>query len=181
MICTLVSLSNAPVGSVCQQNIRIVDTRTGDGNTLYLPAGHLIGLFMHVVAKTNLFQHGNRPLPAFLFGYTRQRQRHFYIGKHALVRDQVVALEHEADGIVAVVIPIRLLVFFCGNPIDDNIAAGVAVQTTDDVEHGGLAGTALSENGDKLVFPERNADSLQGVLRHIAGDIGFYDIFNCSI
>ena len=51
---------------VCQQNIRIVDKRTGDGNALYLPAGHLIGLFMHVVAKTNLFQHGNRPLPAFL-------------------------------------------------------------------------------------------------------------------
>ena len=51
---------------VCQQNIRIVDKRTGDDNALHLPAGHLIGLFMHVVANTNLFQHGNRPLPAFL-------------------------------------------------------------------------------------------------------------------
>ena len=43
------------------------------------------------------------------------------------MRDQVVALEHKADGTVAVGIPIAVPVFFCGRSFDDEVALGIPV------------------------------------------------------
>jgi hypothetical protein len=91
--------------------------------------------------------------------------------------DQVVALEDKADGVVPVVVPIGILVVTGGDTVDDQIAFCVSVQSTDDVEHGGLAGTALAQNGNELVFPEIDADSLKGILPQISGNIGFDNIF----
>ena len=63
-----------------------------------------------------------------------------HVGQHRLVGDQVVALEDEADGVVAVGIPVPVRVLLGGDAVDDEIAAVIAVQTADDVQQGGLAG-----------------------------------------
>ena len=59
--CTLVSLSSAPVGS---QDIRIVDERPRDGDALHLTAGHLVRLFVELVAKAHALKRPDRALAA---------------------------------------------------------------------------------------------------------------------
>ena len=43
-------------GFVCQQNIRIVNQCTGNGYTLHLATGHLIGLLVKLIAQANRLQ-----------------------------------------------------------------------------------------------------------------------------
>ena len=57
------------------------------------------------------------------------------------MRDEVVALEDEADVVVAVRIPIGARVVFGGRAVDDELAGIGMVKTTQHVEQGGLAGT----------------------------------------
>ena len=70
-----------------------------------------------------------------------------------LVGDQVVALEHKADGVVAVGVPVPVLVLLGGDAVDDQVAGIVAVQAADDVEEGGFAGAAGAQDGDELIVP----------------------------
>ncbi len=69
-------------------------------------------------------------------------------------------MKDEADRIVAVVIPILILVFFGGNPVNDKIAAGISIQTADDIEQCGFSGAALSEDCHEFVFTKGDADVL---------------------
>ena len=91
--------------------------------------------------------------------------------------DEVVALTDTADGVVAVVVPVGVLVVLGGHPVDDQVAAVVPVQAADDVQQGGLAGATLAQDGDELMFPEGNADPLQGGLAQLPGDVGFDNVF----
>ena len=50
--------------------------------------------------------------------------------------NQIVALEHKTNGVVAVGVPVAVGVFFGGNTVDDQITAVVAVQAADDVQRG---------------------------------------------
>ena len=68
------------------------------------------------------------------------------------MRDQIVALEDETDGKVAVIIPVFIFEIFGGSAIDDQITAGILIQPADDVEQGRLAASALSQDGDKFTF-----------------------------
>ena len=52
--------------------------------------------------------------------------------------DEIVALEHEADAVVAVGVPVAVFVLFGENAVDDEIARIVMVEAADDVEHAGL-------------------------------------------
>ena len=61
--------------------------------------------------------------------------------------DQVIALEHKADGVVPVGVPVAVCVFFCGDAVDDQIAAVVAIQTADDVPL--FAPSSVSKNGGR--------------------------------
>ena len=53
----------------------------------------------------------------------------------------------------------------------------VAVQAADDVQQGGLAGTAGAENGNKFIVPQVQADVIQCFLDQIAGLVFFFDVF----
>ena len=77
--------------------------------------------------------------------------------------DEVVALEHKADGVVAVGVPVAVGVLFGGDAVDDKVAAVVAVQAADDVQQGGLAGAAGAEDGDEFVVAQVQADIVQRV------------------
>ena len=154
-----------------QQNIGIVHQRTGNGHTLHLATGHLIGLLMQLIAQAHILQRLHRPLAALPFGNTGDGQRQFHIGQYSLVRNQIVALEHKTNGMVAVRIPVTVGIFFCGNAIDDQIAAVVPVQATDHIEQGGFAGTAGSQNRHKLVIPQIQAYAIQRGLDKISCDV----------
>ena len=135
-----------------KQDLRIIHQRTGNGYTLHLPAAHLVGLFVDLIFQSHLFQRLDGTAAALFPGYAGKRQGQLHIGQHILMRDQIVALEDETDGMVAVIIPVFIFEIFGGSAIDDQITAGILIQPADDVEQGRLAASALSQDGDKFTF-----------------------------
>ena len=92
--------------------------------------------------------------------------------------DEVVALEHKADGVVAVGVPVAVGVLFGGDAVDDQIAAVIPVQTADNVQQGSFAGAAGAEDGDEFVITQVQADIVQRILHEIAGLVLFADLFD---
>ncbi|MNN88872.1 hypothetical protein D3C81_2066100 [compost metagenome] len=68
--------------------------------------------------------------------------------------DQVIALEDKAHAIIAVSIPIAVLEGLGGGAVDDQIAAVILVQTADQIQTGGFAGAAGSQDGNKFILAE---------------------------
>ena len=154
---------------VGQHDVRVVDQGAGDGDALHLPAGQLVRLLVDVVAQPDLFEGLAGTLPPFGTGYAGDRQRELHVRQNRLVRNQVVALEHEADRVVAVRIPVTVLVPFGGDPVDDQVAAVVPVQAADDVEQRGLAGTRWAQYRHEFAVAQVQADVIQRLLHEIAG------------
>ena len=139
---------------VGEQNVRIVDERPRDGDALHLAAGHLVRLFVELVAKANALERLFRALAALALAHAGERERQLHVAQYRLVRNEVIALEDEADGVVAVAVPVGVGEVLCRSAADDEIAARIVVQTADDVEQRRLAAARMSEDGDKLALTE---------------------------
>ena len=124
---------------VRQQDIRVIDQGPGNGNSLHLAAGHLVRFLVHLITQTDLAERFCCPLPAFTAGDAADGQRQFDIGQDRLMGNQIVTLEDKADRVVAVAVPVAVLVAFRGDPVDDQVAAVIPVQTADNVQKRGLA------------------------------------------
>ena len=164
-------------GLVGQQDVRVVDEGAGDGHPLHLAAGHLGGVLVQLVAQTHFLQCLGGPAAALGTRYAGDGQCQLHVGQHGLVGDEVVALEHKADGVVAVGVPVAVGVLFGGDAVDDEVAAVVPVQTADDVQQGGLAGAAGAKDGDELAVAEVQADLVKGCLDQVAGLVLLVDLF----
>ena len=90
--------------------------------------------------------------------------------------DQVVILKHKTDGMIAIGIPVLVLIHLCGNPVYHQITAVIAVQTADDIQQGGLAGSAGSQDRYKLIVPQAEADTVQRFLHQFSCSILFCNI-----
>mgnify|MGYP002438288703 CR=1 FL=1 len=109
-------------------------------------------------------------------GNTGDGKGQLHVGQHGLVGDEVVALEHKADGVVAVGVPVAVGVLPGGDAVDDKVAAVVAVQAADDVQQRRLAGAARAEDGDKFVVAQVQADIVQRFLDKVARAVFFSDV-----
>ena len=69
-----------------------------------------------------------------------------------------------------------VFVFFGRYAVDDQVAAVVAVQSADDIEKCGLARSAWTENGHKLIIPQIEGDIIERGLLKTAGDVFLVDI-----
>ena len=78
---------------------------------------------------------------------------------------------------VSVSIPVAACVLFCGNTVDNKVAAVIAVKPPDDVEQSCFARTARAQNRNKLIAAEFKAHAAQCVLNKIAGFILFGNFF----
>ena len=139
---------------VGKQDIRIVHKRAGDGDALHLAAGHLVGLFIHLIAETHALKRPDRALAALALAHTRERERQLHVAQYRLVRNEVIALEDKADGVVAVAVPVGVGKVLRRLAVDDEIAARIVVETADDVEQRRLAAARMAEDGDKLALAE---------------------------
>ena len=139
---------------VGEQNVRIVDERPRDGDTLHLAARHLVRLFVELVAKAHALKRPDRALAALALAHTRERERQLHVAQYRLVRNEVIALEDKADGVVAVAVPVGVGKVLRRLAVDDEIAARIVVETADDVEHRCLAAARMAEDGDKLALAE---------------------------
>ena len=68
--------------------------------------------------------------------------------------DQVVTLEHKADGVVAVGIPIAIFEVLCGLAVDDEVACGVLIKSANNVQKCCLTTARLAKDGNKLALAE---------------------------
>lgn len=91
------------------------------------------------------------------------------------MRDEVVTLEHEADGVVAVGIPVAALVLLGGDAVDHQIAGIIMVEPADNVEQRGFARSGRTEDGHELAVAQVQADIVQRLLHEIAGFVLFGD------
>ena len=135
---------------VGQDDVRVVDQCAGDRHALHLAAGQLVRLFIDVFAESDLLQRLARTFATVGLADAGNRQREFDVRQNRLMRNQIVALEHEADGVVAVRIPIAILVLARRDAVDHQIAVVIPVEAADDVEQGGLAGTRGTQNRDEF-------------------------------
>ena len=133
-------------------------------------------MLVQLVAQTHFLQRLGGPAAALGTRYAGNGQCQLHVGQHGLVGNEVVALEHEADGVVAVGVPVAVGVLFGGDAVDE-VAAVVPVQTTDDVQQGGLAGAAGAKDGDELAVAEVQADLVKGCLDQVAGLVLLVDLF----
>ena len=53
-------------GLVCKENFRVIDQRAGNGNSLHLTAGHLIGTLFKLISQAYLCKHLHCSLTSFL-------------------------------------------------------------------------------------------------------------------
>ena len=164
-------------GLVCQQDIRVVDQCTGNGNALHLAAGHFAGVLVQLIAQPHLLQRLGGAALALCARDAGNGQGQLHVGQNGLMRDQVVALEHKADGVVAVGVPIAVGVLFCGDPVDDKVTAVVPVQAADDVQQGGLTGAGGAQDGDKFAVAQVQADIIQCGLYKVTGFVFLADLF----
>ena len=162
---------------VGKQNIGVVYQRTRDGNTLHLTARHLCGTLLQLIRKSHLTQRLDRALAPLLLGDTREGERQLDVCQHRLVRNEVVALEHEADRVIAVGIPIGVLVELGGNAVDDQITAGVLVETADDIEQGRFTAARRTENRHELISSKVDGYAVEGANAGVTRIIILDDLF----
>ena len=162
---------------VGEQDVRVVDDGARDGHTLHLAAGHLVRRLVELVAQTDLFQRLDGARTPLLARDARERQRELHVCQYTLVRDEVVALKDEADGVVAVRVPVAVVILLRRAAVDDEVTGGVAVQTADDVQQCGLAAAGLAQNCDELALTKGDVDALERLNLRRAGLIDLGDVF----
>ena len=150
-------------GFVGEDDLRIVDDGARDGDALHLSARHLVGLLFELSAQPHALERSDSHLPLLLAGDAGDGERKLNVLQDVEVRDEVVALENETDGTVAVCVPVAGLEFLGGLVVDDEVAVGVLIQPADDVEQGGLAAARRTEDGDKFALAEVEVDTSHSV------------------
>ena len=165
-------------GFVRQEHLRIVNQGPGDRHALHLAAAELVGFLFHLVREADLLQGFRRPAPAFLPADAGQGQRQLHVGQHRLVRDQVIALEHKAHGVVPVGVPFPFRELLRGLPPDDQVPGGIPVQAADDVQQRGLAAAGGPQDRGELAPAEGQVDPPERRHGHAAGNIILCDAFS---
>ena len=164
-------------GLVSQQDLGVVDERTCDGDTLHLAAGELAGLFVHVLGKPHAAERLDGALATLGARHAGKREGQLDVFQNGLVRDKVVGLEHEADAVVAVRVPIAVLVLACGHTVDEQVSVVVMVKAADDVEHGGLARARRPQHRHELVVAEGHRHMIKRGLREVRSGVGLAHVY----
>ena len=163
-------------GLVGQHDFRIIDERAGDGHALHLASRKLARLLVQVLGKPHRGQGLLGAARALGLPHAGQRQRQLHVLQDGLVRNEVVALEHESDAVVAEGVPVAILVAMGGDAVDDHVAGVVVVKTAHHVQKRRLARTRGAQNRHELVVAERDGDVVEGYLGEVARGVGLADI-----
>ncbi len=91
---------------------------------------------MNLFFQPHLFQRFLRPFGPFCLADAGNRQRQFDICQNGLMGNQIIALKNKTDRVIPVGIPVSVLIPFCGNSVNNQIAVIIAVQAADDVQQG---------------------------------------------
>ena len=167
-------------GFVGKNDFGVVDQGAGDSHALHLTARKLGGLLVHVPFQAYGFEGFFGATGSFGPAYPRKGQRQFDVRQNRLVGNEVVALEDEADAMVAVGVPILRLVILGGRAVDDDVAAIGMVQAAEHVEQGRLARPAGAQNRHEFVVAQIQGHSVKRFLDEIARLIRFAQVFELN-
>ena len=169
--------SRLPVGSSASSSAGLGDERAGDRGALPLAARELAREVPAAVAETGAGEHLERAPAALVARHAAVQQRQLDVAQHARPREQVEALEDEADEPVAQHRQARrgevrdLLV---GEQVR---ALARRVEAAEDVHQRRLAGARRPHDRDVLAAPHLEVDAAQGVHCHLAGVVRLPDTF----
>ena len=103
---------------VCQHDLGVVDQGTGNRHALHLSTRKLARALVNMLAQADFLQRLARTLAAFGMSHARERERQLHVFQNGLMRNEVIALEHKADAVVAVGIPIAIVKVLGRNTVD---------------------------------------------------------------
>src|SRR5436190_1890166 len=167
---------------VRQQDRRLVDQRARDGDALLLAARQLVGIVIHALAEADDLEdlfgaamplgglHLRRP------GVVEQQQ--LDVVERRRPRQQVEALEHEADLLVPddgelVLGQLRHVL-----AVEEVLPAGRPIEAADDVHEGRLAGARRSGHGDELAATHIQRGAAQRPHFDVADLVGLRQVAN---
>ncbi|MNI63389.1 hypothetical protein D3C73_1187550 [compost metagenome] len=137
---------------VGQQQARAAGQGTGNRRALLLAAGEFVRVVLHARTQADLAQRLLDALAALAGAHLAVAQRHVHVVEQVEVRNQVEALEDEADLLVAQAAA-RIIAELADVLAVQHVgAAGEGFQQAGDVEEGGLAGAGRTGDGDELAF-----------------------------
>ena len=93
------------------------------------------------------------------------------------MRNEVIALEHKADAVVAIGIPIAIVKVLGRDAVDQQVAGIEMIEPTDNVEHRGFTRARGTQNGHELVIAKRQAYAVERHLRKRLRDVPFANTF----
>ena len=137
-------------GLVHQHQAGIGDQGPGDRRTLALTAGQLAGLVFGPGAQPYLVQQSTRLVLGVTLAATANDQRQRHVLQRRELRQQMVELVDEADVAIAEAPDLgvaHLVQHGVGHPY---FAGAGAVEATEQVEQGGLAGARTADHRDPL-------------------------------
>ena len=158
-------------GFVRQQEGGSVGQGPGHGHPLFLPSGEGGRQLVRLVGDAHLLQQGQGPLAALPATHARVEHGQLHIAHDARLGQEVVALEDEADLLVAD--PGQLA---AREPLDlspvERVGAGRGeVQAAQDGHEGGFAGSRGADEGHELALLHREVDAPEGVDRRPVGPV----------
>ena len=109
--------------------------------------------------------------------HARERERQLHVFQNGLMRNEVIALEHKADAVVAVGIPIAVAEVLGRDAVNQQVARIKVVESADNVEHRGFARTRGTQNGHELVIAKRQAHAVERHLRKRLRNVPFANTF----
>ena len=109
--------------------------------------------------------------------HARERERQLHVFQNGLMRNEVIALEHKADAVVAVGIPITVAEVLGRDAVNQQVARIKVVESADNVEHRGFARTRGTQNGHELVIAKRQAHAVERHLRKRLRNVPFANTF----
>ncbi len=163
-------------GFVADQEGRVGDDRAGDRHALLLAAGQLAGAVVGAIGQAHQGQCDFGIALALGGIEVGKQQRQFDILLRVEHRHQVVELEHEADMVAAPGRQLAAAEAVDALALDLDLAAGGAVETADEVEQGGLAGTGGTHEGNEVAALDLQVDAVQDLHLLRAALIGLDDV-----
>ncbi len=110
-----------------------------------------------MLAQANFLERLARTLAALGMPDARERKRQLHVFQNGLMRDEVIALEHKADAVVAVGIPVAIVKVLRRNAVDEQVARVEVVESADNVEHRSFARARGTQNGHELAIAKSQA------------------------
>ena len=151
----------------------------GDGDSLLLASGHLGGPVAEAVGHAHPLQGGHDPLLPLEHAdpLIDEGELHILIGGEG--GDQVIALENEADLLVADVGQLPVGPVGDVGAVEDVVPVGGNIQTAQNVHQGGLARAGGPDDGHELPTVDGQSHAVQGPdLALLALVVDFINIFD---